>query len=362
MFRWILFIAIILAKSLCVATNLIKIDSKKIDDKSYKISFHLDGYSRSEIFMLENQQKIALDLTNVNFNIEASKKRLMDSHFVHRVTKIKLHGNILRLIIELNPNAKLAKHYYVDSNASREIVLAIENNISSNDEKRTYSIAIDPGHGGKDLGTVNPLVNIPEKDITLSYAIALQKELSKYPQYKIFLIRETDIYLNKETRLEKISKIKADILISLHANFNKNPNISGASLYIISKEAIKKETDNIYGNKDKRNIIKNDKLLLENEHIADVLVNMMYKNTLKNSACLADKTKISLANKVKMLPNSSRSGNFRVLKGIDTSAIIVELGHLSNLNEAKMLISYNHQQKLIHALAQGINQYFIQCQ
>jgi N-acetylmuramoyl-L-alanine amidase len=212
--------------------------------------------------------------------------------------------------------------------------------------KKPYLIVIDPGHGGKDLGAYNKDYKISEKEITLFYAEELKKELQKYPFYQVYMVRDNDQYISKEKRLEIIKSAQPNILISLHADYNDNKNINGASIYTLSQDAISKEMQNSINN---------------NGEVKGIITDIFFKNTLKKSLCLAKMVNAALEDKIAMLPNAQRSADLRVLKGIDIPAILFELGYISNDEEINKLINQNYKDKIIYFLVEGIHQYFVNC-
>ena len=80
-----------------------------------------------------------------------------------------------------------------------------------------YSICIDPGHGGSDLGSVNG--SLQEKNINLDTAIILRNKLLASPSgYSVFMTRTTDATLSNADRYNFCNSQKAAILISIHHN------------------------------------------------------------------------------------------------------------------------------------------------
>ncbi len=57
-----------------------------------------------------------------------------------------------------------------------------------------HRIVIDPGHGGKDPGTVNRLLGMQEKDITLDIGKRLNAILNEHSEFEIILTRPRDEY------------------------------------------------------------------------------------------------------------------------------------------------------------------------
>jgi len=101
------------------------------------------------------------------------------------------------------------------------------------------------------------------------------------------MTRENDIYISSEDRRELAKNKKADLFISLHADFNNDLSLRGASIYTLSQEGMEKEASSILEKENKSNIFKNDKLLKQNKDIANVLISIVYQNTNNASIFLA---------------------------------------------------------------------------
>lgn len=99
-------------------------------------------------------------------------------------------------------------------------------------------IAIDPGHGGADLGNVsNPGVNgIAEKDVTLAIAQQVAHALSQQPEVRVVLTREVDQPLDADRRVQLATKAQASFFVSIHANstFPSPTTVNGLETYYYS--------------------------------------------------------------------------------------------------------------------------------
>ena len=104
-------------------------------------------------------------------------------------------------------------------------------------DKKT--IIIDPGHGGKDMGT--SFNNIYEKDINLSISLKLKEELERYGA-NILLTRDDDYDLSTpntnrrkksdfDNRIKLINESNPDLVISIHQNYYKDSKYSGTQIF-----------------------------------------------------------------------------------------------------------------------------------
>ena len=81
----------------------------------------------------------------------------------------------------------------------------------------SLTIAIDAGHGGTNLGAVGLRSKQLEKDLNLSIALHLKRELERKGA-TVLMTRTTDTLINNSDRVVHFRKLKPDLLISIHNN------------------------------------------------------------------------------------------------------------------------------------------------
>ncbi|KUK65132.1 MAG: Cell wall hydrolase/autolysin [Desulfotomaculum sp. 46_80] len=89
-------------------------------------------------------------------------------------------------------------------------------------------IVIDPGHGGDDKGGFGP-VDLLEKNVALLLAEQTKLHLDKYGA-QTMLTRKNDQNIPLRKRFNLALSNKADLFISLHTNYDKNPEVEGLSV------------------------------------------------------------------------------------------------------------------------------------
>jgi N-acetylmuramoyl-L-alanine amidase len=104
---------------------------------------------------------------------------------------------------------------------------------SKESKSKNLVILIDPGHGGKDPGAINTALGISEKDVNLAIALEIKKISS--PGLEFILTRETDEFIDLNTRARLTQSLKADFLISLHQDAIGNPATKGSTLNYCSR-------------------------------------------------------------------------------------------------------------------------------
>ncbi len=93
----------------------------------------------------------------------------------------------------------------------------------------TFSIVIDPGHGGEDCGICVP--DFSEKEITMKIAGFLKEELME--NFDVYLTRDGDYFVPQEERVG-FANSKGDLFISIHINSSFLESLSGTIIYIPS--------------------------------------------------------------------------------------------------------------------------------
>ena len=100
-------------------------------------------------------------------------------------------------------------------------------------------VALDPGHGGTEVGAVGG--NLVEKDLNWKLATRVKAILDKTPGIKAVLTKTETQTMDRETRAINAKNAGADLLVSFHINSNESSNsLSGAEVYITHSKAEKR--------------------------------------------------------------------------------------------------------------------------
>lgn len=102
--------------------------------------------------------------------------------------------------------------------------------------KTRGTIFLDAGHGGQDHGMSTEFRN--ESDDNLKLVIKIKKNLEKQ-NYKVYLSRSSDKYVNHSNRVKMANKKNADLFISVHRDYK--PDNSGVGAYIYSSNSLKSQ-------------------------------------------------------------------------------------------------------------------------
>lgn len=213
-------------------------------------------------------------------------------------------------------------------------------------------IVIDPGHGGRDPGAL-AIIGGKESDIVLKTSLKLKQMIEQDPRYVVRLTRETDIYVEHEDRVAMARNWGADLFISVHADAAGAPTVSGASVYTISTrgEARIEGTAKKFG----------WELPIEDGTsvaVSNILQDLTLRETKSNSSIFAEFLVPELGKAGPLVRNSHRQGNLFVLLAPDVPAVLVEIGFLTNRNDARRLKSERGRRKSAEAIKRAIDAYF----
>lgn len=219
---------------------------------------------------------------------------------------------------------------------------------------RKHVIVIDAGHGGKDPGAL-AVNGGKERDITLKAALALRDLLEQTGEYEVRLTRDTDVYVEHEDRVTMARNWGAELFISLHADAAGSASVAGASVYTISARG---ET------RIDRESSRNDwKIAIEDGtpgQLNGLLEDLVKRETKTRSAEFAELLLPELAAAGPVLRNTHRNAGYYVLLAPDVPAVLVELGFVTNADDAKRLQSEKGRKAAVTAIASAIDAYFDQ--
>ncbi len=218
------------------------------------------------------------------------------------------------------------------------------------------TIVIDPGHGGRDPGALG-YYKLREKDIVLSVGLLLGKYLKrKLPNVKILYTRDKDVFVPLWKRTRFANENQGKLFISLHCNSSESHRARGFETYFLSAEKDERAREVV--------LTENESIKFETAHdqkqyegINFVLATLAQNAFIKYSQYLASvvqKTLRQFLQPLGMKDRGVKQGPFWVMVGATMPNILVEMGYISNKNEARLLRSKNTQSKIALALAEGI--------
>jgi N-acetylmuramoyl-L-alanine amidase len=175
---------------------------------------------------------------------------------------------------------------------------------------RNKVITIDPGHGGRDSGTIGTRGTL-EKLLTMKTAQLLADKL-KSAGAEVIITRKNDEYVSLPSRVSLSHYYDSDAFISIHFDSIYDSSVAGHTTYY-------------------------------------------YRNYQKD---LAYDVHESLADRLPSRDRGVRTGDYHVIRENKQAAILLELGFLSNPAEEANVTSHHYQDLAATAIYHGLNDYF----
>jgi N-acetylmuramoyl-L-alanine amidase len=204
-------------------------------------------------------------------------------------------------------------------------------------------VVIDPGHGGEDQGARGP-GGEQEKDITLAVSRLLVQRLQT-SGIAARLTRESDETMSLVDRTALANRLKADVFVSVHLNASPAKGARGAETYFMNADATDAqaaqaaERENATASRDGLQLI-----LWDLAHVAN----------LNASSQLATGIQGQLNALHGITDRGIKQAPFVVLTGATMPAALVEVGFLSNPDEAQRLLTPEFEEQIATAVAQAI--------
>ena len=172
-------------------------------------------------------------------------------------------------------------------------------------------VMIDPGHGGRDEGHKGIGLGILEKDIVLELSLGLRDNLEELGAM-VRLTRDDDLFVPINERVERANSLYPDIFISIHMDYFPKSSLEGLEMFYFRRD------------------------------MGSWKLGRSILDSLESRG-------ISL--------RGLKEGNFYILRGINVSSLLVELGYLSNGEEELKFRDENYMKLLADGMGEGVVKY-----
>lgn len=224
-----------------------------------------------------------------------------------------------------------------------------------------WTIAIDPGHGGKDPGAIGKNLGIYEKNVTLSIARELKALLDKDPNFKGVLTRSSDYYISVPERSEIARKYKANFLVSIHADSSLNSDQRGASVWVLSNRRANDEMGQWLEDDEKRSELLGGagKVLSNNndKYLDQTVLDLQFGHSQRTGYELGNSILRRFARVTSLSRSTPQHASLGVLRSPDIPSVLVETGFLSNMEEEQKLNTIAYRRRIAYMIYEGLVAY-----
>ena len=227
---------------------------------------------------------------------------------------------------------------------------------ASREHSRLDTVVIDPGHGGKDPGAVAN--GLYEKDIVLDVAHKLGDYIENRLDLEVAYTRTDDRFIALEERGQFANRVGGDLFISLHVNAFRESSVDGTETYFLGRSKtdaarrVMRQENSVV-----RKYEKNPERYDEYDAEAFVKGELFLSASMQFSEQFASIVQNQFKNRVHRRSRGVRQAGFYVLWSASMPSVLVELGYLTNSQEARFLNSDRGQTYLASAIFRAVREY-----
>ena len=224
-------------------------------------------------------------------------------------------------------------------------------------------IVLDPGHGGDDTGaTRNGTV---EKDVVLAFSLKLREKLNATGRYKVLMTRETDVFIELHKRREFAEQHRAGLFVAVHADYAQ-AKARGATIYSL-RESVANSLQRSARGEVSANVLSDNQVAAVRHMDGDVgaLREILADLARREVDFNRDRTSVFVKSVIEYMgestslkDNPDRSAAFVVIKSAKVPSILIELGYVTNEEDAELLKSDVWRDKVSASIVTAIENYF----
>ena len=349
-------------------------------EKNGRLQFDLSAEPHYRYFTLENPNRLVVDFQDTTLSVALAQPP-SDHALAVAVRSAVRKKHDLRVVVELNSNTSVkvasldhGKRLQFDLAAisgTSKTVKTVSTKSSPKAERiakksaakavkangRDIIIAIDAGHGGKDVGAQGSH-GVREKDVVLAIAKRLERAVNQQPGMRALMIRDGDYFVKLNQRVEIARKANADLFVSIHADAFDDPSAHGSSIYTLSTKGASSRTAQYLANSENASDIAggfgSD---IQDDTLMSVLQDLSDKAGKEASQHIGNKVLKSVKGVGHLHKHSVQKAGFVVLKS-PIPSILVETAFISNPEEERRLTTSAYQSKMATAIFGGIVAHF----
>lgn len=205
------------------------------------------------------------------------------------------------------------------------------------------TVVIDPGHGGKDSGSLG-FYKVHEKYYALKIAQMVRDDLQKLG-YRVVMTRDSDVFVSLANRVRIANKYPDAVFISIHFNSGGNGKANGIETFTISPVGVPHMG---------RGVQQRDFRVVPGNRTDSASIALA---TAAHSRALLYLNDPKWGANYQIEDRGIKRARFNVLTGIRIPAILLEGGFISNRIEARKVHSISYQKTLAAAIVRAVRVY-----
>ncbi len=228
--------------------------------------------------------------------------------------------------------------------------------------QKKFTIVLDAGHGGKDFGahrTYSDLGYLAEKDITLAVTLKVGRLLESQKDFKVIYTRKIDEYPTLTDRTDLANRSKADLFISIHVNANPRSTPYGTETFVQGPDQNRENLEVAKAENEVINLDEKDRKTFANIDSPEALIALKIQQSkyLEKSLIFGTFVEENFANKDKRYSRGVKQQNLHVLRRNAMPSVLIEMGFVSNRDDAAYISSENGQNEIAQSIYQAVISY-----
>jgi N-acetylmuramoyl-L-alanine amidase len=224
-------------------------------------------------------------------------------------------------------------------------------------------IVLDPGHGGDDTGAQKN--GTVEKNVVLAFSLMLRDKLNATGRYKVLMTRDTDVFVELNKRREFAEHNGAQLFVAVHADYAQS-SARGATIYslresvanALQRSARDEVADSVLPEQMLAAVRKVEENVSALREILADLARRDVDKTRGNTGVFVKSVIEHMSESTNLKDNPDRTAAFVVIKSAKVPSILVELGYVTNQEDAELLKSEQWREKVSASIVTAIDNYF----
>jgi N-acetylmuramoyl-L-alanine amidase len=225
--------------------------------------------------------------------------------------------------------------------------------ISPKPSSPTRTIVIDPGHGGKDPGTIGHH-GTTEKDVTLKVGLLLKTLLSSLPNTRVLMTRENDTFIELEDRAKFANGKDADLFLSIHVNSHPHKGIRGLEIYHFGDAKDQRALE--VAARENGTPLNNTGVGWE-YLVADLLTSKKIEHSLELAWTAKQAMVTNLNGRYSTIDHGVKTAPFYVLRFTTMPSILAEIAFMSNPTEEEHMRTQPFLAHIAESIFEGVKTY-----